>query len=84
MKSLLGAVLGIVAMSAPVIAQRPTSAACNAEGTPAKLNFIFKDINNRKTALADFKGKVIILDWHQLGGSTAPPGRGVERDTNSD
>ena len=63
MKSLLGVVLGIVAMSAPGIAQTPASGACNAEGKPANLNFAFKDINNRKAALADFKGKVIILDF---------------------
>jgi thiol-disulfide isomerase/thioredoxin len=63
MKSLLGTVVIVVTMSGSAIAQTPGAGACHADGKPAKLNFAFKDINNRKAALSDFKGKVIILDF---------------------
>jgi thiol-disulfide isomerase/thioredoxin len=63
MKSLLGTVVVVVMMSASAIAQTPAAGVCNADGTPAKLNFAFKDINNKTAALSDFKGKVIILDF---------------------
>ena len=37
--------------------------ACDAKGKPAKLNFTFKDANNKNVSLSDFKGKVILLDF---------------------
>jgi peroxiredoxin len=69
MRSLLGTalviVLVIVMMSASAMAQAqaPAAGACTADARPAKLNFTFKDINSRKAALSDYKGKVIILDF---------------------
>jgi thiol-disulfide isomerase/thioredoxin len=60
MRVLLGVSL-LVAMSASVAAQTP--GACEAKGRPAKLNFTFKDVDNRKVSLSEFKGKVIILDF---------------------
>jgi peroxiredoxin len=37
--------------------------ACDANAKPANLNFILKDMNNKDVKLADFKGKVIVLDF---------------------
>jgi peroxiredoxin len=48
---------------------RPSSAAltvdevCDAKPTAAKLNFTLKDMNDVKVKLADFKGKVIVLNF---------------------
>jgi cytochrome c biogenesis protein CcmG/thiol:disulfide interchange protein DsbE len=36
---------------------------CDAKAKTAKLSFGFKDVNGNKVSLADFKGKVIILDF---------------------
>ena len=44
--------------AAPVAAR-----ACDAKVKPAKLNFTLKDLAGQKVALADLKGKVIILDF---------------------
>jgi thiol-disulfide isomerase/thioredoxin len=63
MKSLVGSTLVMVALSASGAAQTPVAGACDPNGTPAKLNFTFKDISNRNVALAGFKGKVVILDF---------------------
>jgi thiol-disulfide isomerase/thioredoxin len=63
MKSLLGIVFVIVALSGSAAAQTSSVAACDANGKPAKLDFVFKDINNRNASLSNFKGKVIILDF---------------------
>jgi thiol-disulfide isomerase/thioredoxin len=38
-------------------------AACPADAKPANLDFTLKDVNNREVRLADFKGKVILLDF---------------------
>ena len=38
-------------------------AACPAEAKAANLDFTLKDMNNRDVRLADFKGKVILLDF---------------------
>jgi thiol-disulfide isomerase/thioredoxin len=61
MRIVLGVFL-LIAMSASTAAQTPAGA-CDPKGRPAKLNFTFKDVDNRKVSLADFKGKVIILDF---------------------
>jgi thiol-disulfide isomerase/thioredoxin len=37
--------------------------ACAANAKTAKLNFTLKDLNNAPVKLADFKGKVILLDF---------------------
>jgi thiol-disulfide isomerase/thioredoxin len=39
------------------------AAACPVDAKPANLNFTLKDMNNRDVRLADFKGKVILLDF---------------------
>jgi peroxiredoxin len=38
-------------------------AVCPVDAKPANLNFTLKDMNNRDVRLADFKGKVILLDF---------------------
>jgi len=52
----------VCTMIAPAAAQTPAGA-CDANGKPAKLNFTFRDITNKKVSLSDFKGKVVILDF---------------------
>jgi len=37
--------------------------ACPADAKPANFNFTLKDINNKDVKLADYKGKVILLDF---------------------
>ena len=51
------------ALSASAAAQTSAASACDANARPARLNFTFKDVNNRKVSLSDFKGKVIILNF---------------------
>ena len=63
MKHVFSVCLVIVAMGVTAGAQTGAAGACEANGKPAKLNFTFNDLNNRKIALSDFKGKVIILDF---------------------
>ena len=41
---------------------RPAPTSCPADAKPAK-DFTLKDINNRDVRLADFKGKVVLLDF---------------------
>src|SRR5882762_8001596 len=50
-------------MSASASGQAPPAGACDSKGKPAKLSFTFRDVNSRKVALSEFKGKVIILDF---------------------
>ena len=61
MRIVLGVTL-LIAMSVSAGAQTPAGA-CDPKGRKAKLNFTFKDVNNRKVSLSDFKGKVILLDF---------------------
>ena len=61
MRIVLGVTL-LIAMSVSAGAQTPAGA-CAPKGKPAKLNFTFKDVDNRKVSLSDFKGKVILLDF---------------------
>ena len=63
MKSTAGMFLLMYFIAASAAAQAPSAGACAANGKPAKLNFTFKDINNKKVSLTDFKGKVIVLDF---------------------
>ena len=63
MKHVFSVCLVIVALGVTAGAQAAAAGACEANGNPAKLNFTFNDLNNRKIALSDFKGKVIILDF---------------------
>jgi thiol-disulfide isomerase/thioredoxin len=43
--------------------QVPAGAACPANATAAPLAFTLKDISNKDIRLADYKGKVILLDF---------------------
>jgi thiol-disulfide isomerase/thioredoxin len=61
MRIVLGVSL-LIAMSVSAAAQTPAGA-CDPNGKPAKLDFTFKDVDNRKVSLSDFKGKVILLDF---------------------
>jgi peroxiredoxin len=44
-------------------ATRTTSGACPAKAGPAKLDFTVKDMNGADVRLADYKGKVILLNY---------------------
>ena len=41
----------------------PAGAACAVDAKPANLNFTMKDMNGRDVKLADYRGKVILLDF---------------------
>jgi len=40
-----------------------TTMACAADAKPAKLDFTMKDVSGKDVTLADYKGKVILLDF---------------------
>jgi cytochrome c biogenesis protein CcmG/thiol:disulfide interchange protein DsbE len=44
-------------------AKAPDAAACPADAKPANLNFTLKDTNGKDVRLADYKGKVLLLDF---------------------
>jgi peroxiredoxin len=45
-------------------AQKPLdAAACPADAKPANLDFTLKDISGKEVRLADYKGKVVLLDF---------------------
>ena len=44
-------------------AKPPSAAACPADAKTANLNFTMKDMNGKDVKLADYKGKVILLDF---------------------
>jgi len=52
---------GRAARTTEVAGQR--SEACEADAKQAPLNFTLKDVDNRDVRLADFKGKVILIDF---------------------
>ena len=39
------------------------AAACPADAKPANLDFTLKDISGKEVRLADYKGKVVLLDF---------------------
>ena len=41
----------------------PDTAACPADAKPANLNFTLKDTTGKEVRLADYKGKVLLLDF---------------------
>ena len=41
----------------------PDAAACPADAKPANLNFTLKDTSGKEVRLADYKGKVVLLDF---------------------
>jgi peroxiredoxin len=60
------AVLVVVAMVTACGGAKPKvldAAACPADAKPANLDFTLKDVNGKDVRLADYKGKVILLDF---------------------
>jgi thiol-disulfide isomerase/thioredoxin len=41
----------------------PEGQACDADGAKGKLDFVLKDMNNAPVRFADFKGKVVLLNF---------------------
>jgi peroxiredoxin len=64
---LAAALLGSVTLSAHQKAPAPTgpqpAEGCTTKVVPAKLGFTLKDVDDKKVKLADFKGKVIVLNF---------------------
>ncbi|MBZ5559178.1 MAG: TlpA family protein disulfide reductase [Acidobacteriia bacterium] len=44
-------------------AKAPDTASCPADAKPANFNFTLKDLEGKEVKLADYKGKVILLDF---------------------
>jgi cytochrome c biogenesis protein CcmG/thiol:disulfide interchange protein DsbE len=49
--------------AAPAPAGPATTEGCTTKVVPAKLNFTMKDLDDKKVKLADFKGKIIVLNF---------------------
>jgi thiol-disulfide isomerase/thioredoxin len=47
----------------PVAAADGSPATCDVESTKGKLDFVLKDMNNVPVKMADFKGKVVLLNF---------------------
>jgi peroxiredoxin len=67
--AILGALaLALLTMNLPLpwvfhASRSAAGASCPADAKPAKLDFTLKDMNGRDIRLADYKGKVILLDF---------------------
>src|SRR6202047_4165619 len=69
--SAAAAALVVAAVSAVVgarprsskVAKAPHATACPADAKPANFNFTLKDLDGKNVRLADYKGKVILLDF---------------------
>jgi thiol-disulfide isomerase/thioredoxin len=69
--SAVAAALVVAAVSAVVgsrlrsskAAKAPDATACPADAKPANFNFTLKDLDGKDVKLADYKGKVILLDF---------------------
>ena len=63
----IAAALAVVALLGMACGGRapkaPDAAACPADAKPANLNFILKDTAGKEVRLADYKGKVLLLDF---------------------
>jgi thiol-disulfide isomerase/thioredoxin len=55
--------LGLVAACGGRAHKAPDAAACPADAKPANLNFTLKDTAGKDVRLADYKGKVVLLDF---------------------
>jgi peroxiredoxin len=53
--------VAVAASRATVAAQTPP--ACTADAKRANLNFVLKDIDNKNVNLADYRGKVVLLNF---------------------
>ena len=57
--------VGLAAVTpAPLAQSQPAQTnTCDADGKPANLDFVLKDMNGKDVALSAYKGKVILLDF---------------------
>jgi peroxiredoxin len=67
-RTLIVAVMAVAVFAAcggspPKIVKAPDAAACPADAKPANLNFTLKDTAGKEVRLADYKGKVLLLDF---------------------
>ena len=62
------------ACSAPRAPKVPDAAACPADAKPANLNFTLKDTTGKEVRLADYKGKVVLLDFWATRARSRSPG----------
>jgi len=70
-RSAFTAAILVLAFGAALVAQAPSKAApkaaggaaCAADAKPANLDFTLKDVNGKDVRLADYKGKVVLLDF---------------------
>jgi thiol-disulfide isomerase/thioredoxin len=70
-RSAFTAAILVSAFGAALVAQAPSKAApkaaagaaCAADAKPANLDFTLKDVNGKDVRLADYKGKVVLLDF---------------------
>ena len=62
---LLTATTALVAQAPPkaAAAKPAAAAACAADAKPANLDFTLKDVDGKDVRLADYKGKVVLLDF---------------------
>jgi thiol-disulfide isomerase/thioredoxin len=65
MATLSALALALLTMDVPLPIPFLEAAAgsCPANAKPANLNFTMKDMNNKSVRLADFKGKVLLIDF---------------------
>jgi thiol-disulfide isomerase/thioredoxin len=61
--TLAGAAMTVPRLRSGRAARMPGAAACLADAKPANLTFILNDLDGHKVKLADYKGKVILLDF---------------------
>jgi peroxiredoxin len=57
------AIVALIAACGGRAAKAPDAAACPADAKPANLDFTLKDTSGKTVRLADYKGKVLLLDF---------------------
>ena len=65
-KRVITAALAVAAIAAACGGSKlkaPDAAACPADAKPANLDFTLKDTSGKAVRLADYKGKVLLLDF---------------------
>jgi peroxiredoxin len=62
-KAFLIAIIALTAACGTRAPKVPDAAACPADAKPANLNFTLKDTSGKEIRLADYKGKVLLLDF---------------------
>ena len=65
-RAMVAAVVVVVALATACggrAARTPDAAACPADAKPANLNFTLKNTAGQEVRLADYKGKVVLLDF---------------------